>query len=146
MVRLIRLPSSLLIDITNEAATQVLLWMRQDYRSSCPWMLKDIVGAGDALDNPAFALQTALNVTAVGKHVFRTPSPNLSRRHARQGYPATLGIAKTELSIFSCRLHHGDVAHRDFCASSPRASSLHQSNHFQSSDRRLGKLPRRKRQ
>jgi hypothetical protein len=63
-------------------------------------MLKDMVGAGDALDNPAFALQTALNVAAVGKHVFRTPSPNLSRHHARQGYPATLGIAKTELSIF----------------------------------------------
>src|SRR6202050_2844218 len=124
MVRLIRLPSSLLIDITNEAATQVLLWMRQDYRSPCPRMIKDIVGAGDALDNPAFALQTALNVTAVGKHVFRTPSPIY---HDVMRARVTLRLSESQrrsCHFFSCRLHHGDLAHRDFCASSPRASSL----------------------
>jgi len=54
--------------MTNEAATQVLLWMRQDYRCPGLRMPENIVEAGDALQNPALAFKTALNVTAVGKH------------------------------------------------------------------------------
>jgi hypothetical protein len=44
----IPLPSSQLIDITNKAAAQVLLRMRQNDGGSRPWVLKDVMGAGDA--------------------------------------------------------------------------------------------------
>jgi hypothetical protein len=76
--------------------------MRQDYRRTCPAMLKDMMGARDALDNPAFTFKTAFNVAAVGKHVLRSPSTSLSRvvRGMRRSFPATPGIAKTEFSIF----------------------------------------------
>jgi hypothetical protein len=68
----IGLPSSLLRDITDKAAAQVLLGMRQDDGCSCSRVLKYVMRAGDTFDKPAFALQTTLYIAAVGEH----PIPN----------------------------------------------------------------------
>jgi hypothetical protein len=62
----IGLPSSLLIDITNEAAAQVFLWMGQNDGSPCSRVLKHVMRASDAFEDPTFALQTALYIPAVG--------------------------------------------------------------------------------
>jgi hypothetical protein len=76
MTSSIGLPSSLLIDITDEAAAQVLLGMRQDDGCPCSRVLKYVMRAGDAFENPAFALQTALYIAAVREH----PVPDRIRR------------------------------------------------------------------
>jgi hypothetical protein len=59
-------PSSLPIDITDEAAAQVLLWMGQNDGGPGSRVLEHVMRAGHAFENPAFAFQTALYVTAVG--------------------------------------------------------------------------------
>ena len=68
MASSIGLPSSLLIDITNQAAAQVFPRMGQNDGGPCPRVLKHVMRAGNAFENPAFALQTALYVAAVGEH------------------------------------------------------------------------------
>jgi len=66
MTSSIGLPSSLLIDITDEAAAQVFLWMGQNDGGPCPRVLKYVVGAGYPFQDPAFAFKAALYITAVG--------------------------------------------------------------------------------
>jgi hypothetical protein len=66
MASSIGLPSSLLIDITNKAAAQVLLWMGQNDRGSRPRVLKYVMRAGNAFDDPAFPFKTALYIPAIG--------------------------------------------------------------------------------
>ena len=72
MASLIGLPPSLLIDITNKAATQVFLGMGQDHSGSCPRVLEHVMRTGDAFQNRSVALKPTLDIKAIGEHWPRT--------------------------------------------------------------------------
>jgi hypothetical protein len=65
MASSIGLPSSLLIDITDEAAAQVFLRVGKNDCSPRPRMFKNVMRAGDAFQNPAVALKATLYIAAI---------------------------------------------------------------------------------
>jgi hypothetical protein len=65
MASSIRLPSSLLIDITNKAAAQVFLRMGKNDRGSRPRVLKYVMGAGNAFQDPSVPFKATFYIAAV---------------------------------------------------------------------------------
>jgi len=71
----VRLPTSLPIDITNEPASQVLLWMRQHNRPAGMRMLENVMRPRDALQNPSFRFKPAFDLVAAREHMKATLIP-----------------------------------------------------------------------
>src|SRR6516225_3114756 len=78
----VRLPASLLIDITNEALTQVLPGMGQhDSRPPCGCLK---TWCDPEVENPSLPFKAPLDVAAVGEHcALRKFNPRFARRATR---------------------------------------------------------------